>query len=115
MIELLAAFIAPWLALLWALYRLRGDPAWSIIIAVAGIVAGIAGVLVADAMIQQLQNDCIMQSIIHNKTLPCNTPQAYRTLGFTSLLALTLNLIMFAVAMMVYAVRLTQSRIEGIP
>jgi predicted membrane channel-forming protein YqfA (hemolysin III family) len=115
MIELLAAFIAPWLALLWALYRLRDDPVWSIIIAVAGIVAGIAGVLVADATIQQLQNDCIVQSIIHNKTLPCSTPQAYRTLGFTSLIALTLNLIMFAVAMMVYAVKLTQSRVEGIP
>ena len=115
MIELLAAFIAPWLALLWALYRLRNDPAWSIIIAVAGIVAGMAGVLVADATIQQLQNDCIMQSIIHNKTLPCSTPQAYRTVGFTSLLALILNLIMFAVAMMVYAVKLTQSRVEGIP
>jgi hypothetical protein len=56
-----------------------------------------------------------MQSIIHNVTLPCGTPQAYRTLGFTSLLALTLNLIMFGVAMMVYAVRLSQSRIEGIP
>jgi preprotein translocase subunit SecD len=56
-----------------------------------------------------------MQSIIHNKTLPCNTPQAYRTLGFTSLIALTLNLIMFAIAMMVYAVKITQARIEGIP
>jgi len=115
MIELLVAFIAPWLALLWAFYKLRDDPVWSVVVAVAGIMAGIAGVLVADATIQQLQNDCIMQSIIHNKTLPCNAPQAYRTLGFTSLLALTLNLIMFAVAMMVYAVRLTQSRIEGIP
>jgi predicted membrane channel-forming protein YqfA (hemolysin III family) len=115
MLELLAAFIAPWVALLWALYKLRDDPVWSIVVAVAGIMAGIAGVLVADAMIQHLQNECIMQSIIHNKTLPCSTPQAYRTLGFTSLLALTLNLIMFAVAMMVYAVKLTQSRIEGIP
>ena len=115
MLDVLLAFIAPWLALLWAFYRLRDDPFWSIIIAVAGIVAGIAGVLVADATIQQLQNDCIMQSIIHSKTLPCSTPQAYRTLGFTSLLALTLNLIMFAVAMMVYAVKLTQSRVEGIP
>jgi ribose/xylose/arabinose/galactoside ABC-type transport system permease subunit len=115
MLELLAAFIAPWLALLWALYKLRDDPVWSIVIAVAGIMAGIAGILVADATIQHLQNECIIQSIIHNKTLPCNTPQAYRTLGFASLLALTLNLIMFAVAMMVYAVRLTQSRIEGIP
>jgi ribose/xylose/arabinose/galactoside ABC-type transport system permease subunit len=115
MIELLAAFIAPWIALLWAFYKLRDDPVWSIVVAVAGIMAGIAGVLVADATIQQLQNDCIVQSIIHNKTLPCGTPQAYRTLGFTSLIALTLNLIMFAVATMVYAVKLTQSRIEGIP
>ena len=115
MIELLAAFIAPWIALLWALHKLREDPAWSIVVAVIGVMAGIAGVLVADATIQQLQNDCIIQSIIHNKTLPCNTPQAYRTLGFTSLLALTLNLIMFAVAMMVYATRITQARIEGIP
>jgi hypothetical protein len=114
-LDVLAAFIAPWLALLWALYKLRDDPVWSIVVAVAGIMAGIAGVLVADATIQQLQNDCVMQSIIHNKTLPCTAPQAYRTLGFTSLLALTLNLIMFAVAMMVYAVRITQSRIEGIP
>jgi ribose/xylose/arabinose/galactoside ABC-type transport system permease subunit len=115
MLDLLAAFIAPWLALLWAFYKLRDDPVWSIVVAVAGIMAGIAGVLVADATIQELQNDCIVQSMIHNVTLPCSTPQAYRTLGFTSLLALTLNLIMFAVAMMVYAVRLSQSRIEGIP
>jgi uncharacterized membrane protein len=115
MLDVLLAFIAPWIALLWALYKLRDDPVWSIVIAVAGVMAGIAGVLVADATVQQLQNDCIVQSIIHNKTLPCSTPQAYRTLGFASLLALTLNLIMFAVAMMVYAVRLTQSRIEGIP
>ena len=115
MLDVLVAFIAPWLALLWALYKLKDDPVWSIVIAVVGIMAGIAGVLVADATIQQLQNDCIMQSIIHNKTLPCTAPQAYRTLGFASLLALTLNLVMFAVAMMVYAVRLTQSRIEGIP
>jgi len=115
MMELLAAFIAPWLALLWAFYKLRDDPVWSIVVAVAGVMAGIAGVLVADATIQELQNECIMQSIVHNVTLPCSVPQAYRTLGFTSLLALTLNLIMFAVAMMVYAVKLAQSRVEGIP
>jgi hypothetical protein len=115
MLDVLVAFIAPWLALLWAFYKLRDDPVWSIVVAVAGIMAGIAGVLVADAVIQELQNECIVQSIVHNVTLPCNTPQAYRTLGFTSLLALTLNLIMFAVAMMVHAAKLAQSRVEGIP
>ena len=112
-LEILLAFLAPWLALLWAFIKLRDDPLWSIILSVAGAIAGVAGVLIADASIQNMQLECTMRSIIHNVSLPCDTqPQPLKTLGFATLLGLIANLIMFGIAAIVYSAQLTNIKIE---
>jgi len=110
MLDVYIAFITPWITLIAALYKLRDDPVWSIILSITGVMAGVAGVLVADVKWQQWMLECTVNNII-----VCPQPQPFRTLGFTAFLALILNLAMVGFSLMMYAVETTRKRVEEIP
>jgi len=102
------AFIAPWIMLLLALYLLRSDPLLSVAATLTGLVAGLVGVVATDTMLQHLQDACTAQP------LPFDILQAYRALGFSSTIAMSLNLITLAIAT-VHAVKTTWPRAENRP
>jgi hypothetical protein len=92
MLEILVIFTVPLVAFMWAVRKFLDDHFLGAIIAAVGAFTAEAGLLAVGMDVERFQAECIIQSMVHNVTLPCKmVPGAYEILVPVLVVATLLN------------------------